>query len=137
MDSCGTVRGEDGVDGRAEIANGFLAPKYFHELRDKQQLGYVVHSGISASARLMMFDSSSDYAPDVLAHGLMPGSQMHAELQAMPQTEFEALRQALRLLEEDRTLDERFGTLWFEATDLNGQFHDKKRLRRCGAYIDA
>ena len=67
MDSCGTVRGEDGVDGRAEIANGFLAPKYFHELRDKQQLGYVVHSGISASARLMMFDSSSDYAPDVLA----------------------------------------------------------------------
>lgn len=99
---------DDSISTRArlELLGRALEPRFFHELRTEQQLGYVVSAGfypVLGVPGLSFLVQSPVASPSEI--GAAAGAFLKkslAELQAMPEEEFLTLRQAVIQLVEER-----------------------------------
>jgi secreted Zn-dependent insulinase-like peptidase len=106
-------------------------------MRTKQQLGYIVWGGMSAADRQLFayfVIQSSDYPPDELQkRSLAYLATVEDQWTALDDAGYEALVAGVRanLLEKDKTIAERAGTLFARAYQFDGDW------ARVSATIDA
>jgi insulysin len=121
------------LNAAVRIFQSILESDFYTTLRTQQQLGYIVHSGLkfdNKSLGTLFLIQSSDYNPAVIQERFNKWSkQALVKLSDFPQEKFLAIKESIitSLLEEDKTILEKFDTLWFEAVAMKGIF-DYKQL---------
>lgn len=133
------VFGADTPENRAAalVLSAFIDEPYYTEMRTRQQLGYIVWGGMSAADRQLFayfVIQSSDHAPDELekrSNEWLAGlREMWA---AVDDATYASLVAGVRanLLEKDKTIAERAGTLFARAFQFKGDW------ARVSATVDA
>jgi insulysin len=112
----------------ALVLSAFIDEPYYTEMRTKQQLGYIVWGGASASDRQLFayfVIQSGDHAPDELQkRSLVWLAGLKEMWAAVDPTTYTALVAGVRanLLEKDKTIAERAGTLFARAFLFKGDW---------------
>jgi insulysin len=121
----------------ALVLGAFIDEPYYTEMRTKQQLGYIVWGGMSAADRQLFayfVIQSSDYPPDELEkRSLAYLATVRDQWAALDDAGYSALVAGVRanLLEKDKTIAERAGTLFARAYQFDGDW------ARVSATLDA
>ncbi|MFK7872506.1 MAG: insulinase family protein [Oligoflexales bacterium] len=110
------------------IGQNILKSSFYTELRTKQQLGYIVHSGMNNHTTvlgLLFLVQSSDYDSmqiDERARAWMKTAV--EELKNLTEDQFEVYKQGVisSLLEKPQNLYEAHESFFFESIELKGQF---------------
>ena len=118
------------------IGHSHLKTSFFTELRTKQQLGYVVYSGLNYHEKvlgLLFLIQSSQYNPFEIAKKIQDWKKLALqELGKMTDAQFEAYKKAvaIELREKDKTMSEKHQTNIFEAIIMDGQFDYKEKIAK-------
>ena len=124
------------LDASLRIGHALMEASFFNELRTKQQLGYIVHSGLKNYEKvlgMLFLIQSSDYDPYQVDKRVEDWTkQMLQSLDKLDDKEFSTYQEAVvkMLQEEDKTIAERHGTLYFDAVVLEGEFGYTKRVEQ-------
>ncbi|MDP5458115.1 insulinase family protein [Alishewanella sp. SMS8] len=110
------------------LANHVMSPRYFHQLRTEQQLGYLVGTGyvpINTLPGLAFYVQSPDSTADKLYAATVAFFQQFLEqIQQLTSDEFAALKQSMlsQLAERDTSLGARAKRLWLALGQQDYQF---------------
>ncbi|HEY5550919.1 MAG TPA: insulinase family protein [Opitutaceae bacterium] len=124
----------------AMVLGAFIDEPYYTEMRTKQQLGYIVWGGMSVADRQLFayfVIQSGDYAPDELEkRSLAYLATLNEQWAGVDDATYAALVAGVRanLLEKDKTIAERAGTLFARAYQFKG---DWARVSSTVASLDA
>lgn len=116
------------------VAHSHLKTSFFGDLRTKQQLGYIVYSGLNyqeKSLGMLFLIQSSKYSPFEIAKRVKIWKETALEeLTNLADDKFEAYKKsaAAELRELDKTMGERHQTIIFEALIMNGSFNYKEKI---------
>ena len=116
------------------VGHAHLKTSFFTELRTKQQLGYVVYSGLNHSEKalgMLFLVQSSEYNPFLISKKVQEWRQNALkELEALTEEQLQAYKQAVasELRESDKTMAEKHQTNIFETIILGGQFQYKEKI---------
>lgn len=116
------------------IANSILQPDFYHELRTKKQLGYIVHGGLrflEKALGLIFIVQSPNHDPFAIEeHYQIWQTAVLEKLKRISAFELEGLKNAvsMSLREEDLTISEKYETLHFETLIAEGEFGFKGKL---------
>ena len=116
------------------VGHAHLKTSFFTELRTKQQLGYVVYSGLNHSEKalgMLFLVQSSDYNPFLISKKVQEWkTKAIEELESLTDEQLQAYKQAVatELRESDKTMAEKHQTNIFETIILGGQFQYKEKI---------
>ncbi|MFK7823004.1 MAG: insulinase family protein [Oligoflexales bacterium] len=116
------------------VGHAHLKTSFFTELRTKQQLGYVVYSGLNHSEKslgMLFLVQSSDYNPFLISNKVEQWKDSALkELETLSEEQLQAYKQAVasELRESDKTMAEKHQTNIFETIILEGQFQYKEKI---------
>ena len=117
------------------LLGDYMRPQFFSDLRDKQQLGYIVSAGASnrrAVAGIYYLIQSQQYGAGELARRAdrWTADRLAGLDKELDEAKFAGLKKALisSLQQRDDDMDDRFGRLRTEALYLNGDFNYRKKL---------
>ena len=116
------------------VANSVLQPDFYHELRTQKQLGYIVHSGLRFTEKalgLIFIVQSPNHDPSQIEeHFLTWQGKVIEKLEKISVFELESLKNAVSvsLREKDKTITDKYETLYFEAVLMNSTFNYKEKL---------
>ena len=124
------------------IGHSIMSSDFYTNLRTKQQLGYIVHSGLRFYENvlgLLFLIQSSDYHPTELANRANQWMDKVEDLvNNLNDLEFNVYKEAVvkSLREEDKTIFERHSTLYFETVTLGGDFDYQEKVAKIAEKID-
>lgn len=116
------------------VGHAHLKTSFFTELRTKQQLGYVVYSGLNHSEKalgMLFLVQSSDYNPFMISQKVQEWkSNALKELEVLTEEQLKSYKQAVasELRESDKTMAEKHQTNIFETIILGGKFQYKEKI---------
>ncbi|NRA44383.1 MAG: insulinase family protein [Oligoflexales bacterium] len=116
------------------VGHAHLKTSFFTELRTKQQLGYVVYSGLNHSEKslgMLFLVQSSEYNPFLISKKVEEWKVgALKELESLSEEKLKAYKQAVatELRESDKTMAEKHQTNIFETIILGGQFQYKEKI---------
>lgn len=116
------------------IGHAYLKTSFFTELRTKQQLGYVVFSGLNHHEKglgMLFLIQSSEYDPFEIEKRVQEWKVAALkELQDMSEEQIESFKSAVakELREKDQTMAEKHQTNIFETLIMDGQFNYKEKI---------
>lgn len=122
------------------LGAAYLESGFYGEMRSRQQLGYIVWSFASLNNPIQgmgFLIQSGDYpAAELRARATTYLAEALPKMSEIPEEEFGALKSAIKadLLQVDTNIDERMGTLGYEAVRLNG---DLKRNAKVAAALES
>ncbi|MCC5826508.1 MAG: insulinase family protein [Alkalimonas sp.] len=120
--------------GRFMLANHLLAPRYFHQLRTEQQLGYLVGTGyvpVNTLPGLAFYIQSPNTDCQLLYQATVQFYRTFlAELEQLSELEFQELKQGLlnQLQDKDTSLSSRAKRLWLAIGQDDLQFNLTERI---------
>lgn len=119
---------------RFMLANHLLAPRYFHQLRTEQQLGYLVGTGyvpVNTMPGLAFYIQSPNSNCEQLYQATVQFYRTFlAELEQLSECEFKELKQGLlnQLQDKDTSLSSRAKRLWLAIGQDDLQFDLTERI---------
>ncbi len=122
------------MDAVLTVLDSYWQPRYFNELRDNKQLGYVVHAGAAMRGRVagfMFLLQSQKYKADELAK--YSHDWLESELKGLSKLDdatFAALRDgAIQVLEKPEvSMSDRYDRLWGEMRILGSNYNHRTEL---------
>lgn len=118
------------------LANHVMSPRYFHQLRTEQQLGYLVGTGyvpINTLPGLAFYIQSPNYpAAHLYQATLAFFRDFLQQLESLAQTEFEHLKQGLlaQLTERDTSLNARAKRYWLALGQADYHFSLNNKIQQ-------
>lgn len=122
---------------RFMLANHLLAPRYFHQLRTEQQLGYLVGTGyvpVNTLPGMAFYVQSPAYPAAALYQATVQFfQQCVSELSLLDNDEFQSLKQGLaaQLCERDTSLSARAKRFWLALGQADYQFDLNQQILSC------
>jgi insulysin len=122
---------------RFMLANHILAPRYFHQLRTEQQLGYLVGTGyvpVNTLPGMAFYIQSPVYTAATLYQATVQFFQECInELSSLDNNEFRSLKQGLaaQLYERDTSLSARAKRFWLALGQADYQFDLHQKILYC------
>jgi secreted Zn-dependent insulinase-like peptidase len=122
---------------RFMLANHLLAPRYFHQLRTEQQLGYLVGTGyvpVNTLPGMAFYIQSPTYSAGELYQATVQFFRNSiTELAALSEIEFQSLKQGLlaQLSERDTSLSARAKRFWLALGQTDYQFDLIQQILKC------
>ena len=116
------------------IGQAQLGTSFFTNLRTKQQLGYVVYSGLNYHEKVLgllyLIQSTTHDSPDIAQRVNRWRNEALEELRSLTPETFEILRDSVisELLEKDKTMGARLDRLFFEAFVVGEQFGYRQKI---------
>ncbi len=124
------------------LANHILAPRYFHQLRTEQQLGYLVGTGyvpVNTLPGIAFYVQSPNHAADVLYQATVAFFRHFiGELSQLHDRDFQSLKQGLaaQLAERDTSLSARAKRYWSALSQGDYDFDLTQRILNALEDID-
>ena len=118
------------------IGHAMLSADFYNELRTQQQLGYIVHSGLryyEKSLGLIFLIQSSAYDPVEIQRRYVEWvKKASSRLDGISNFEFNTYKSSVvqELREEDKTIAEMHGNLYFETVIMDGMFNYKEEIAK-------
>ncbi|CAM1505623.1 Fc.00g112600.m01.CDS01 [Cosmosporella sp. VM-42] len=130
-------KGDREVRAKAQLLDQMIHEPAFDQLRTKEQLGYIVFSGVRAFTTTygIRFLLQSEKAPEYLDSRIEAFLTMFGEkLENMSETEFEGHKRSLivRRLEKLRNLDQESSRHW---TQIVGEYYDFELAQLDAAHV--
>uniref|UniRef100_UPI002FDB5829 insulinase family protein n=1 Tax=Arsukibacterium sp. TaxID=1977258 RepID=UPI002FDB5829 len=119
---------------RFMLANHLMSPRYFHQLRTEQQMGYLVGTGyvpINTLPGMAFYIQSPNFScADLYQATLAFFHQFLADCQALSEEEFVDMKQGLssQLAERDASLGARAKRIWLAIGQSDHQFDLSQRI---------
>lgn len=119
---------------RFMLANHLLAPRYFHQLRTEQQLGYLVGTGyvpVNTLPGMAFYVQSPTYpAAELYLATVRFFRESISGLAALSDPEFQSLKQGLaaQLCERDTSLSARAKRFWLALSQADYQFQLNQQI---------
>lgn len=118
------------------LANNMMSPRYFHQLRTEQQLGYLVGTGYvpvnTLPGMAFYIQSPNHTAAQLYQATVLFFRSFLAEIQQLSQEEFEVLKQGLtsQLAERDVSLPARAKRIWLALSQQDYDFSLNHKIRQ-------